>query len=247
MITAILLAGGKGERIKSTGVPKQFYKVDGKPLIAFSLSEMGKCAEIDVICIVSLSEKYNEIKGIADGLEIKQKLIFAEAGKSRQHSVLSGLLSLEKEVFSGDFKARFEKNPEDPDLVIVHDAARPLIKSDDFSACIHSAKGFDGATPALPPSDTVYLSENGETVTALLSRDKLFAGQTPECYDFGKYLEAFRKLTDDEIMTIRGGSEIAFLSGMNIHLYPGNPFNIKITTERDLEFFKFIIEKEGLK
>jgi 2-C-methyl-D-erythritol 4-phosphate cytidylyltransferase len=246
MITGILLAGGKGERIKSTGVPKQFYKIGGKPLIAFALSEMGKCAEIDVICIVSLREKYEEIKGIADGLKITQKIIFAEAGKSRQHSVLSGLLSLEKEIFSPDFSVESKVTSTDSDLVIVHDAARPLVKSADFSACIEAAKGYHGATPALTPSDTVYLSENGETVTSLLLRDKLFAGQTPECYNFRKYLEAFRKLTDDEIMTIRGGSEIAFLSGMNIHLFPGNSFNIKITTERDLEFFKFIVEKEGL-
>jgi 2-C-methyl-D-erythritol 4-phosphate cytidylyltransferase len=244
MIAGILLAGGKGERIKSTGVPKQFYKIGGKSLISFSLSEMSKCAEIDVICIVSLPEKYNEIKGIADDINITKKLIFAEAGKSRQHSVLSGLLSLEKEFFSSEFSAHNENNSDD--LVIVHDAARPLVKAADFTDCINAAKGFDGATPALTPSDTVYLSENGETVTSLLPRDKLFAGQTPECYDFDKYLEAFKCLSDDEIGNIRGGSEIAFLSGMNIHLFPGNPFNIKITTERDLEFLKFVTLKEGL-
>jgi 2-C-methyl-D-erythritol 4-phosphate cytidylyltransferase len=246
MNAGIILAGGQGLRIKSTGVPKQFYKIGGKPLIAYSLLEMSRCAEIDLICIVAFPKKYGEIKDIADGLEITKEIFFAQAGKSRQHSVLSGLCKVEKEFAKPQFTSQRNRASADSDLVIVHDAARPLAKSADFSACINAAKGFDGATPALTPSDTVYLSENGETVTSLLSRDKLFAGQTPECYNFRQYIAAFRGLTDDEITNIRGGSEIAFLSGMNIHLYPGNPFNIKITTERDLEFLKFISEKEGL-
>jgi 2-C-methyl-D-erythritol 4-phosphate cytidylyltransferase len=230
---AVLLAGGKGERIKSTGIPKQFYKIGDKPLIAYALGEMGKCALIDVICIVSFPEKYDEIRGIARSLNIPQKLIFAEAGKSRQHSVLNGLSAFKNEPFENDT------------LVIVHDAARPLAKSDDFEKCIKAADGAHGATPALSPSDTIYLSDRGDTITALLDRDNLFAGQTPECYNFAKYLAAFLSFSDDEISKIRGGSEIAFLSGMNIRLYPGNPLNIKITTERDLEFLKFLIEKEG--
>jgi 2-C-methyl-D-erythritol 4-phosphate cytidylyltransferase len=164
---------------------------------------------------------------------VKQKLVFAEAGKTRQHSVLNGLSVLDKN-FSDEIS-----------LVIIHDAARPLVKAIDFEDCINASNGFDGATPSFTPSDTIYLSENKQTITALLERDKLFAGQTPECYNFAKYLAAMRKLSDSEIETIRGSSEIAFLSGMNIHLFPGNPFNIKITTERDLEFLKFLIEKEN--
>jgi 2-C-methyl-D-erythritol 4-phosphate cytidylyltransferase len=233
VISAIYLAGGKGERIKSTGIPKQFYRLCDKPLIAFALEEMGKCAAIDTICIVSFEEKYEEIKYIAKKLGVKQKLIFADAGKTRQHSVLNGLNALEKS-FSDEIS-----------LVVVHDAARPLVSAADFEDCINASNGFDGATPSFTPSDTIYLSEDNKTITALLERDKLFAGQTPECYNFAKYLAAMRRLSDSEIETIRGGSEVAFLSGMNIHLFPGNPFNIKITTERDLEFLKFLIEKES--
>jgi 2-C-methyl-D-erythritol 4-phosphate cytidylyltransferase len=233
MICAIYLAGGKGERIKSTGIPKQFYKIGDKPLIAFALEELSECAAIDAICIVSFEEKYDEIRSLAEELGVKQKLVFADAGKTRQHSVLNGLNVLD-DNFSDEIS-----------LVIIHDAARPLVKTVDFEDCINAANGFDGATPSFTPSDTIYLSDNYKTITALLERDKLFAGQTPECYNFAKYLAAMRKLSDSEIETIRGSSEIAFLSGMNIHLFPGNPFNIKITTERDLEFLKFLIEKES--
>jgi 2-C-methyl-D-erythritol 4-phosphate cytidylyltransferase len=223
---AVLLAGGKGERITGAEVPKQFIKIGGQPLLAYALKAMGNCADIDVICVVTFPEKYNEISEFA--ANFKQNLLFAEPGKSRQHSVLSGLEAIEKNfAVSGG------------DCAVVHDSARPFVSADDFYGCINAAKGFDGATPVISPSDTIYISENGETITEILSRDKLFAGQTPECYNFEKYTAAFRRLSEDEILKIRGGSELAFLSGMNIHLYPGNPNNLKITTDRDLEFLKF--------
>ncbi|MDR0991824.1 MAG: 2-C-methyl-D-erythritol 4-phosphate cytidylyltransferase [Ruminococcus sp.] len=226
----VLLAGGRGERIKSIGVPKQFAEVGGKPLFAYALEALGKCAAIDVICVVTFSERQEEIKKHAE--EFTQKIIFAEPGKSRQHSVLSGLEAIERE---------FAINQNDN--VVVHDAARPLATETDIENCIFACKDFDGATPAIPPSDTIYMSDNGVTIGQILIRDKLFAGQTPECYNLVKYLAAFRRLSDGEIEKIRGGSELAFLSGMNIHLYPGNPLNIKITTDFDLKLLQFLIEE----
>ncbi|MDR0992247.1 MAG: 2-C-methyl-D-erythritol 4-phosphate cytidylyltransferase [Ruminococcus sp.] len=229
---AILLAGGKGERIKGANEPKQFIKIGGKPLFAYALEAMGNCADIDVICVVTFPEKQNQISEFAAGFS--EKLLFSVPGKSRQHSVLSGLEAIEENFVISE-----------TDCVIVHDAARPFVFSEDFYGCINAAKGFDGATPALSPSDTIYISENGKTITEILDRDKLFAGQTPECYNFHKYIAAFRSLTDEQILKIRGGSELAFLFGMNIRLYPGNPKNLKITSDRDLEFLKFTIENGG--
>jgi 2-C-methyl-D-erythritol 4-phosphate cytidylyltransferase len=230
----VLLAGGKGERIKTTGVPKQFYEAGGKPVFAYALESIAKCSLVDAVCVVSMSEKQDIIKKAADTFGLADKIFFAEPGKTRQHSVKNGLEALDKAFLTTE-----------NDLAAVHDAARPLVSCEDFYACFEAAAGFDGATPVLPPSDTMYFSEDKVTISSLINRDNLFAGQTPECYNFKKYLAAFGRLSDDDICKIRGGSEIAFLAGMKIHLFPGNPQNVKITTERDLKFFEFLIEKEG--
>jgi len=126
--------------------------------------------------------------------------------------------------------------------VVVHDAARPLVTELDIHNCVKSANGYDGATPVVEIADTVYVSTDGVRISALLSRDELLAGQTPECYGYGKYLAAHQRLSDEEIVSIRGSSEIAFKSGMNVRLYEGNPNNFKITTAVDLEYFKYIRE-----
>jgi 2-C-methyl-D-erythritol 4-phosphate cytidylyltransferase len=228
---AVLLAGGKGERIKSAGVPKQFINVGGKPLFSYALDAIGQCADFDVICVVTFPDRHYDIHEFA--AQYLKPIIFAEPGISRQHSVLNGL-----EAIENSFPTR------SGDKVVVHDAARPFASKADVEACIAACNGFDGATPAITPADTIYLSDDGKTIGQLLDRDKLFAGQTPECYNFQKYLAAFRRLSDDELLKIRGGSELAYRAGMNICLYPGNPDNLKITTDRDLQFFKFI-KNEG--
>jgi 2-C-methyl-D-erythritol 4-phosphate cytidylyltransferase len=125
------------------------------------------------------------------------------------------------------------------DLVIIHDAARPFVTKQDIKILIEASAGFDGVTPVIKINDTVYQSKDKRQITALLNRDELFAGQTPECYNFGKYLLAHKQLSDEDIGNIRGSSEVAFISGMNIGLCEGNIDNFKISTMQDLEYFKY--------
>jgi len=81
------------------------------------------------------------------------------------------------------------------------------------------------------------------TITALLNRDELLAGQTPECYNYVKYLKAHKATSDAELADIRGSSQMAAKAGMKIHLYKGNPQNFKITTIVDFEYAKYYIKE----
>jgi 2-C-methyl-D-erythritol 4-phosphate cytidylyltransferase len=217
MNAALILAGGTGERLSELGSPKQFYEVGGKPIIQYALSSFESCADIGLVCVV-IAEQWRHLLG---------DFAFADPGKTRQHSIYNGLCVLR--AYS-------------PELVVVHDAVRPLITSSDVSDCIIAAKGYDGSTPFLPVKDTIYQSTDGETITALLDRDKLFIGQTPECYDFAKYLAIHERLSDGELSEIRGSSEIAVRGEMTIHLFKGNERNLKITTASDLKYLKHLME-----
>lgn len=218
MNAGIILAGGKGERL-SSDIPKQFIEIEGQPLINYALSVFNECNDIDLICVV-VDEKYRAI--------LNGEYVFAEPGISRQHSILNGLCALKAHS---------------PSYVVVHDAARPLVTETDICGCIKGAKGYDGATPGLPVTDTTYQSTDGKTITKALNRDELFAGQTPECYDFKKYLALNESLSDSELSKVRGSSEVAVNYGMQIAICKGNLDNFKITTNTDLERFKSIVRK----
>ena len=126
----------------------------------------------------------------------------------------------------------------DSDYVLIHDAARPLLSASLITACLEAAAAHEGALPVLPMKDTVYVSEDGARITSLLERSRIFAGQAPEAFLFGKYLEANRALLPERILKINGSTEPAVMAGMDIAMIPGDEGNFKITTKGDLERFR---------
>ena len=91
------------------------------------------------------------------------------------------------------------------------------------------------------------MSHDGSHIDALLERNKLFAGQAPESFVFGKYLQAHRNMSDAKLEKINGSTEIAQMAGLNIHLIKGDSMNFKITTPDDLSTFETIVrEKQNM-
>lgn len=229
MIFALILAGGVGTRLTSD-IPKQYIEVNGRPIISYCLERFQKHNKIDKIVIVAVDYWFEYLSGIVDKENVTKFIGLAEAGKSRQHSILNGL--------------KYIKNNggNEQDIVIIHDAARPNVSDRIISSCVDLLVESDGAMPVLAVKDTVYVSEDGKRITKLLNRDKLFAGQAPESFRFGKYYEANMVLTDDELMKTRGSSEIAYRADISISMFSGDESNYKITTSEDLD--KFINEQE---
>ena len=139
------------------------------------------------------------------------------------------------------------------DCVMIHDAARPCLSAQMITDCFEGFAGHDGVLPVLPMKDSVYLSEDGKMVSSLLDRKQIFAGQAPEVFVLGKYLEANRRLLNLEedagnvvnraaIMAVNGSTEPAIMAGMDIAMIPGDEKNFKITTKEDLEHFRRLIE-----
>jgi 2-C-methyl-D-erythritol 4-phosphate cytidylyltransferase len=230
MNAGLILAGGSGERLKALGKPKQFCEVNWTPLMMFCLQAFERCAAVDTINIVAAEEHHGMIQGWLERFHITKFCGFALPGRTRQHSVFNGLQGM---------KAGMAERSR----VIVHDAARPLVTEKIIEDCVRFAADCDGATPVIPINDTVYRSEDKMRITALLNRDELFAGQTPECYDFRKYLAVFESMEDGAIAAVRGGSEIAFRGGMSIRLFDGDMMNFKVSTERDWEYFRFLMQR----
>lgn len=225
MNIAVLLAGGSGTRLKSE-IPKQYIKVNNKMIITYTVDTLIQSLCVSKIIIVA-DVIYH--KTILDEIANTSKIVgFARPGDNRQESIYNAL------VFA-------RENIDEIDYVMIQDAARPGTSLELIEACYRGAVNHDGAMPALPMKDTVYLSETGKKVSELLDRSKIFAGQAPEVFDFQKYLKANEALLPDRIYSINGSTEVGILAGMDIAMIPGDENNFKITTENDLKRFEDIV------
>ena len=231
---AIMLAGGTGSRT-STDIPKQYVRAEGHMMITYALAPLLSCARICKIYIVC-EDLYKE--GIlsdiqAAGLKADKIAGYTGPGETRQLSIYKGLEAVLKDNIVGD-----------DDAVIIHDAARPFLTSELVDRCFDALPGHSGVMPVLPMKDTVYMSKTGESITALLDRNTIYAGQAPELFILKKYFAANKALLPEKIKYINGASEPAVLYGMDIAMISGDEHNIKITTDADIEGFINIKGKE---
>lgn len=230
MNIAILLAGGVGNRMKEQVTPKQYIDVCGCPVFTYPLRTLQDNPWVDSIIIVADTTWHDFIHDNIERFNITKFKGFALPGKTRQHSIYRGLLESEK-MKTGK------------DIVIIHDAARPLVSDRMLSQCIEAAKQYGGSMPVLPMKDTVYLSTDQQKITNLLNRNEIYAGQAPEAYKLEEYLSFHKSISDEEISKFSGSSEIAFLNNLEVHFVEGDELNFKITTNEDLEKFRTHLEK----
>lgn len=234
MNTAILLSGGIGSRLHSD-VPKQYIRVNGKMLITYAFAALAKASVIDQVLIVAERGWRELILADAKKHQIPEDKMagFASPGMNRQASILNGM----QELLRTACRESWESIAGD-DTVFIHDAARPLLSQKQVSDCFDALHGHDGVMPVLPMKDTVYVSRDKETVSELLDRSQVFAGQAPELFRFKKYYQANIALLPERLSTINGSTEPAVLAGMDIVMIPGDEKNFKVTTQEDLERFR---------
>jgi 2-C-methyl-D-erythritol 4-phosphate cytidylyltransferase len=225
---AIVLSGGVGKRL-GMEIPKQYYEVEGKPILAYVLETLSRCGEMDGVVIVADVEWQARITELMQELPLRF-CGFALPGENRQLSIYHGLLQLQQIAAAED-------------IVLIQDAVRPNTSPALIAACVEQAVAHDGALPVLPMKDTVYLSRDGVHVSSLLQREEVFGGQAPEAFRYGKYRAANERLLPEEILRINGSTEPAILAGMDIALIPGDEYNYKITTMADLRRFERQMEK----
>lgn len=227
----IMLAGGTGTRMNGAAIPKQYMEVGGKPIIMYALETFQKHEDVEGIVIVAHEQWSKAIENWMDAYGIGKFLGFADPGATRQGSIYNGLKFLKSYA-----------SPED--LVIIHDAARPLVSRALIDASFAAFAGgeCDAVMPVLTAKDTYYLSADGKSIDGLISRKQLYAGQAPETFRFGKYLELHEELGMDGINCVTGSTELAYRGGMRTILIPGEDGNFKITTQNDLDMFRTCLE-----
>ncbi len=215
-VTAIVPAAGGGTRFGGP-VPKQYLPLQGVPLLARTLRALLASGVVD--CVVVLVAPGEEARCRAEVLipyDLPADRVFS-GGADRQASVCAGLRAV----------------PEETDLILVHDGARPLITADLIRAAVGLAATEGAAVVAVPVTDTIKLADAGLTIVETPPRGRLWAAQTPQVFRADWLRAAHTRAladgfrgTDDSVLVER--------LGYPVRLIRGTPENLKITTSADL-------------
>ena len=229
MNIAIILSGGVGSRM-GLNLPKQYVMVNNQPIINYCLTTFLNKDNIDAVVIVVADQWKDFVVNLPSLQNTSKSVLFAQPGETRQYSIFNALKVVESAGYAKD------------DIVIVHDAARPLVSSNLIDHCIESCQSADAVMPVIPVKDTVYYSKDASHIDSLLERSHLWAGQAPEAFVFGKYLQAHKNMPEDELLQINGSTEIAYKVGLKCKLVKGDAMNFKITTPEDLSNFEVVLK-----
>ena len=227
---ALIIAGGSGNRM-GQDIPKQFMHLDGAPIIIHTMQCFQQHPDIGAIAVVCLKGWETVLQSYANQFNVtKLKWIF-EGGKSGFDSIHNGIYGLR------------DAGCDDEDLVLIHDAVRPLLPQDIISSNIAICKAYGYAITGIQCREAILKSEDGFTTTTSIPRDTLIRTQTPQTFRLGNIIaaheEAAQKGIKDSVASCTLIAELG--SGRVMHVVPGSEKNIKITTVEDIEMIKALM------
>ncbi len=213
-VAAVVVAAGRGLRAGG-GVPKQYRHLAGEPVIRSSLSLLSWHGDVAAVQAVIHPDDRAPYDAAAHGLKLMPPV---HGGASRQASVRAGLEALSAGA---------------PDIVLVHDAARPFCSATLVSRAITACAETGAAIPVLDVADTIKSVDADGHVTGTLDRAQLRSVQTPQAFAFGRLLEAHRKAARAGRDDFSDDAALAEWAGLKVSVFAGEPGNIKLTTEDD--------------
>ena len=212
-VAAIVVAAGRGLRAGGD-LPKQFRSIGGEPVVRASLALFANHPDIAQVQPVIHPDDVQMFAQATQGLTILPPVY---GGATRQASVRAGLEAL----------------PSPPDIVLIHDAARPLATPALVSRAIAAATAAQAAVPALPVIDTVKSVSNSGRVLETLDRSALRIIQTPQAFSFAALLDAHRRAAVTGMFDFPDDAALAEWAGMAVTTFEGERGNVKLTTADD--------------
>lgn len=224
---ALLIAGGSGSRM-GQDIPKQFLTVNEKPVIVYTLEAFEKHAQIDEIAVVCINGWENVLWAYAKQFNItKLKNIFP-GGKNGQDSIRNGVYGL-KETHNAD------------DIVLIHDAIRPMVSGEIISDCIRVTEQNGCAITVIPCAEAMMQTDDGLVSTGSYDRSKLKRTQTPQGFKLGDICELHKRALEKGITNSVASCTLKIEMGEQVFFSAGSEKNIKLTTVEDIDIFKALL------
>jgi 2-C-methyl-D-erythritol 4-phosphate cytidylyltransferase len=222
-VWALLVAAGTGERL-GLDRPKAFAELRGRPLLAESLGRLDACPWVDAVVVAAPPGWEEPVILLAEELAASKVVSCVTGGATRAESASAALADVGEEAL----------------VVLVHDAARPLLDDAVVERVLGPlAEGFDGVVPALPISDTVKRVEGG-VVAETLVRDDLVRAQTPQAF----LAPALRRAFDGDLAGATDCASLVERAGGRVAIVDGDPRLLKVTTESDLSLVEALLASD---
>ncbi|MFQ5826784.1 MAG: 2-C-methyl-D-erythritol 4-phosphate cytidylyltransferase [Dehalococcoidia bacterium] len=218
---AIIVAAGLGQRMG--GVDKIFAPLLGRPLVAWAVDAFETCPHVHQIVLVVRERNLKQGRRLVEERGWGKVVQVCPGGRRRQDSVARGLEALSS-----------------CQLVAIHDGARPLITGDVIRRGIWAARRYGAAVAAVPVTDTIKVVSRGLVVDTP-ERDRLWAVQTPQVFQFDIIDDAYRRVKDE----VTDDASLVERLGHRVRVFMGSYENIKVTTPRDLALAEAILGGRG--
>ena len=233
MIYAAILAGGIGSRMASEK-PKQYINIGGKPIILHTIEKFCLCSEFEEILILCPKDWIEYTKGlIAKHISPSDRIKVIEGGSTRNETIQNAISYIEA---SG--------NLDDDTVIVTHDAVRPFVTYRIIKDNIEAAVNYGACDTVVPATDTIVASEDGDVISAIPVRSKLYQGQTPQSFNALKLQKLYRSLTEDEKDILTDAAKIFVIKGEPVKLVKGETYNVKITYPYDLTVAEGLLKGE---
>ena len=230
MVAVIVPAAGRGNRMGKTPVKKQFLPLGGLPIVVRTLLAFQNAPDVQQIVCAVAAEDLACLRPLitAHGLTKVRRVV--PGGARRQDSVGAALVAL-----GGDVRP--------DDIILVHDAVRPLVTGEVIDRVISAARQFGGAVAACPVTDSLKQVTPDRMIQKSISRETLWTVQTPQGFRMSTLSAAFQKAARDGFY---GTDEAALVThlGLPVGCVEGAIDNIKITTPADLAFAERLLETQ---
>ena len=229
---AIILAAGIGTRIKNLNIPKQYYKINGIPIIMYTIKKFVDLNCFSQIYLTVDKDCHEYMKNLLRKyIKNHDKIQLVTGGKERIDSIHNVIKKMDYETIN------------DEDIIVVHDGVRPFVTDEIILDSIECAEKYGACVTSSPVNDNIQKNKNGEYVDNIPVRSTLFCGQSPDTFNLKKFIEMINGLNNDQKAKITGTSDICTFYNVPIRMIKGNNLNFKITTDADLKIAELLLRE----
>lgn len=235
MVFGVILAGGVGSRMGNMEKPKQFLKIGGKPILIHTIEKFIVHDAFEKIIVLCPKEWMEHTKNM-----IKRYLgesaygINAHGVNAHDIKVLEGGITRNETIMNSIAYIEEEYGLEEDTLVVTHDSVRPFLTYRIIEENIRYAMEYGACDTVIPATDTIVNSDDGQCITSVPDRTKMYQGQTPQTFRAKKLKELYYSLTEEEKKILTDASKIFVIKGEKVYLVEGEVYNIKITYPYDM-------------
>ena len=233
MIFGAIVAGGVGNRMNLSGLPKQFLPLGDseKPIIIHTLEKFLICKKLDFIYLGVHKDWVGYAEELLDKYNIDKNHVFVTpGGADRNLTILNIINAIEK-----------DHGQSDEHIIVTHDAVRPFVTLRMINENIEAAKEVGASDTVIGAIDTIIESKDGKLISSVPNRSTMYQGQTPQSFKMSALKDLYSDLSDEEKSVLTDACKIFIFRNKPVKLVKGDTLNIKITTVSDYKIAQAIL------